>query len=284
MQVIAVEDVPMIERSHVRQGVFRSRNLLTGEPDTPGNFTLYLVSMPDTYYSPRHRHNFDQIRYQMEGEFDFAADGKMGPGSVGYFPEATYYGPQSSTSSSLTLVLQFGGASGSGYISTDQYSNAMEDLAKLGSFEKGIFTRMKPDGRKLNQDAYEAVWEYVNDRELVYPQQRYTRPVFMQPEHFDWIAVPGQNGCSCKVLGMFSERLTRIAMYKIETGARLQLATHAIYFVINGAGTVDNQAVARHATIYLTDGDNSVLKSASDTELLQLGLPRFTAALNQLWA
>lgn len=275
MRVIAVDSVPMIERPHVRQGVFRSRNLLVGEPNTAGNFTLYLVSTPDTYYSPRHRHNFDQIRYQIEGEFDFAADGKMGPATIGYFPESTYYGPQSSASSSLTLVLQFGGASGSGYISTEQYSDAMEELAKIGSFDKGVFTRIKSGGRKINQDAYEAVWEYVNGGELIYPQQRYTRPVFMQPEHFKWVAISDQNGTSCKVLGIFSECLTRIAMYRVEAGARLQLTDHAIYFVQSGAGSIGNQNFARHTTIHMQDGDSGILTASSDSELLQLGLPRF---------
>jgi len=111
VQVISLESVPLVERAHVREGTMRSRRLLVGESGTPGNFSLQLSSTP-TYYSPRHRHNFDQVRFQLEGDFDFAADGVMKPGSVAYFPEGTYYGPQSGPTLSTTLVLQFGGAVG----------------------------------------------------------------------------------------------------------------------------------------------------------------------------
>lgn len=91
MQVIPIEDVAVEERQHIREGVFRIQHILAGESDTLGNFALMLSSLPDTYYSPRHRHNFDQFRYQIEGDFD--SDGEMKPGSLGYFPEGTYYGP-----------------------------------------------------------------------------------------------------------------------------------------------------------------------------------------------
>jgi hypothetical protein len=158
VKVINVNDVPMVERPHVREGTLRSRRLLTGEPGSPSNFSLQLSSTP-TYYSPRHRHNFDQVRFQLAGDFDFGADGAMKPGSIAYFPEGTYYGPQNCPTGSETLVLQFGGASGSGYISAEQYEQATAELAKQGTFAKGVYTRLKADGGKINKDAYEAVWE-----------------------------------------------------------------------------------------------------------------------------
>ena len=99
-----------------RQGMFRYRTVAAGEPGTPGNFILEMVRTTDDFFSPRHKHNFDQFRYQLEGEFDFDRNGKMTPGIIGYFPEGTPYGPQSSSVSSLTLVLQFGGASGNGLL------------------------------------------------------------------------------------------------------------------------------------------------------------------------
>ncbi len=123
VQVISLESVPLVERPNIREGTLRTRRLLTGEPGTPGNFSLQLSSTP-TYYSPRHRHNFDQVRFQLQGDFDFATDGIMKPGCVAYFPEGTYYGPQSGPLPSETLVLQFGGASGSGYLSAEQFEQA----------------------------------------------------------------------------------------------------------------------------------------------------------------
>ena len=104
----------------LEKGMFRHRTVAAGEPGTPGNFILEMVRTTDDFFSPRHRHNFDQFRYQLEGEFDFDRNGKMAPGIIGYFPEGTPYGPQSSSVSSLTLVLQFGGASGNGYMTQQQ--------------------------------------------------------------------------------------------------------------------------------------------------------------------
>ena len=63
----------------------------------------------------------------------------MTPGTIGYFPEGTPYGPQSSSVSSLTLVLQFGGASGNGYMTLEQLEAGTAELKTHGTFERGCF-------------------------------------------------------------------------------------------------------------------------------------------------
>ncbi len=275
VRVINVEDVPMVERPNIREGTLRSRRLLTGEPGTPGNFSLQLSSTP-TYYSPRHRHNFDQVRYQLAGDFDFGTDGAMKPGSVAYFPEGTYYGPQSCPTGSETLVLQFGGASRGGYISAEEHERAAAELSKCGTFAKGVYTQLKPDGGKINKDAYEAVWEKVNGRPLEYPGLRYSRPVFMDPDNFDWLPVADQSGVSSKHLGDFSERRTRLSLYKIAPDASLRLADNSIYFVTAGRGAVGTASFALHATIHLGLGDQGSVKASESVEMLHLGLPHFS--------
>ena len=101
MRIVHGDQVPEKIRIHQhRQGVFRHRTVAAGEPGTPGNFILEMVRTTDDFFSPRHKHNFDQFRYQLEGEFDFDRNGKMTPGTIGYFPEGTPYGPQSSSVSS----------------------------------------------------------------------------------------------------------------------------------------------------------------------------------------
>jgi hypothetical protein len=276
-QVISLETVPMVERPNIREGTLRSRRLLTGEAGTPGNFSLQLSSTP-TYYSPRHRHNFDQVRFQICGDFDFSTDGVMKPGCVAYFPEGTYYGPQSSPSLSETLVLQFGGASGSGYLSAEQFEQATAELAKNGTFANGVYSKSRPDGGKINKDAYEAVWERVNGRPLAYPHERYFHPVFMDPANFDWMPLPRQPGVDAKHLGEFSERRTRVALYRIAPGANLRLADHSIYFVVTGTGAVGAQPFQRHATIRLNAGEQATASATATepVELLHIGLPRFS--------
>jgi hypothetical protein len=278
MRVISLESAPLVERQHIREGIFRSRRILNGAPGTPGNFSLQIGVTP-SYFSPRHRHNFDQVRYQLDGDFDFGPDGLMKAGTIGYFPEGTYYGPQSSATENSTLVLQFGGASRSGYISAEQYEKAAAELSKHGTFSKGVYTQLKPDGGKINKDAYEAVWEQVNGRPLVYPKQRYLRPVFMDPESFDWIRLDRQPGVSWKNLGEFSERLTRLSLYKISPGAAIQLVENSIYFVLAGSGSADGKPFERHATIYLQFGEHGTAcvpsSAAAPAEFLHIGLPHF---------
>ncbi len=275
VRVINVEDVPMVERPNIREGTLRSRRLLTGETGTPGNFSLQLSSTP-TYYSPRHRHNFDQVRYQLAGDFDFGTDGAMKPGSVAYFPEGTYYGPQSCPTGSETLVLQFGGASRSGYISAEEHERATAELTKCGTFAKGVYTQLNSDGGKINKDAYEAVWERVNGRPLEYPGQRYLRPVFMDPDNFDWVPVADQPGASWKHLGEFSERRTRLSLCKIAPGASLRLADNSIYFVTSGSGAVGAASFGLHATIHVGFGEQGSVKASEPVEVLHLGLPYFS--------
>ncbi len=276
IRVIDVESVPMLARAHVRAGGFSSRRLLDGREGTPGNFSLQLSLTPDSYFSPRHHHNFDQVRYQIEGEYDFASDGVMKPGTVAYFPEGTYYGPQSSSVRSLTLVLQFGGASGNGYMSPEQYDRAAAELRQLGTFADGAYTVITPDGRKINKDAYEAVWERVNGRSLVYPRERYSRPVFMKPENFAWLPIEGRRGASHKFMGEFSERGTKVAFYRIESGTCLSLPGHSIYYVASGSGLAGSQEFRAHATIYIGEDAPAIITAREIVELLQIGLARFS--------
>ncbi len=97
MQFVQGDEVPIQQRVHQhRVGTFRHQRIMAGELGTPGNFVFEIVHTIDDFFSPRHRHNFDQFRFQLDGEFDFDRNGKMKPGVLGYFPEGAFYGPQSS--------------------------------------------------------------------------------------------------------------------------------------------------------------------------------------------
>src|SRR6516162_575955 len=75
----------------------------------------------------------------------------MRPGSIAYFPEGTRYGPQKSIDSrTLTLVLQMGGPSGNGYMSEREFQRGLTELKAQGRFENGVFTRVEPDGGRIN--------------------------------------------------------------------------------------------------------------------------------------
>jgi hypothetical protein len=264
-----------------RQGTFIHRTLLEGVPGTPGNFILELVRTTDDFFSPRHKHNFDQFRYQVEGEFDFDRNGKMKPGIVGYFPEGTPYGPQASSVASLTLVMQFGGASGNGYMTEQQLERGTEELKQFGRFEKGVFRRNDDVEGKRNVDGYQAVWEHVNKRAMKYPEPRYHDPIMIEPSHFDWVPLGDARGVSEKMLGVFTERQTHLRQLRLDAGARYDARGRAAFFVLSGHGRVDGEPYRAHTTVFCDVGEDASFEAAGASEILVLGLPNFATAVPQ---
>jgi len=279
MRIVHGDQVAETIRIHQhRQGMFRHRTLAAGEPGTAGNFILEMVRTTDDFFSPRHKHNFDQFRYQLEGECDFDRNGKMTTGTIGYFPEGTPYGPQSSSVSALTLVLQFGGASGSGYISPEQIEAGTAELKKQGTFEKGVFRRSEGGEGRRNVDGYQAVWEHVNKRPMKYPAQRYHDPIMMSPEHFDWVPVEGARGVCEKLMGVFTERGCDARFLRLAPEAKLPACGRRLYFVLTGEGRVGGEVSGRpyrrYTTTFCERGDESTLVAETPTEILMFGLPK----------
>lgn len=271
--LVNLADVPVLERQHARAGLFRSQALLNGPEGTRENFFLQLSFTYSDFHSPRHRHNFDQVRVQLQGDADFARDGMMRPGTVGYFPEGVFYGPQSIGGASATLVLQFGGASGSGYICEERFQQGVQELKQFGSFEGGVFRRAKEDGGRKNQDAYEAVWEHIHGRRMAYPRSEHAQPVFMHPDDFAWADEPGVPGVRRKLLGVFSARATRLSVIGLAAGASAALAPNAIAFVLAGEGTAAAGAWRRHATLRTADAAAAVTARTA-AEILEIHIPR----------
>jgi hypothetical protein len=250
IKVVPLESVPEVEKVHPRVGKFRVRRLLRGVDGTPGNFTLELSRTFADFYSPRHRHNFDQVRYQIEGTFDFDRDGRSPPGTVIYHPESAPYGPQKSSEEALVLVLQFGGASGCGYISSEQQAAAIAELSRTGEFKEGAFVRTLPGREIVKRDAFEAVWEHVNGRPIEYAPPRYRGPIVMRPENYGW--VPAESpGTHRKLLGIFTERGTEIGFLRLDPGARHRLTGETIYFVTAGSGSLDGSPLRLHTTVHV---------------------------------
>ncbi|MGZ3290949.1 MAG: hypothetical protein ACXU87_23250, partial [Xanthobacteraceae bacterium] len=178
MKIVQTDEIPLKRGLEHRGGIFHGRIMVEGEPGALDNFQLSFGQMGGDFNSPRHRHNFEQIRYQLEGVLDYGRDGKLTAGMVGYFPEAVYYGPQSQDPNIAckTIVLQFGGASGSGYLSQAEVQAGMQELRREGEFKDGVFRRRADAEGKRNMDGYQAIWEHVNGRPMAYPKPRYPQP------------------------------------------------------------------------------------------------------------
>ena len=128
MKIMQLDDAPLVRGLEHRGGTFHSRTMAEGTPGTPGNFKFSLSWLGTDYSGPRHRHNFDQYRFMIEGESDYGQDGPLKAGMLGYYPEGVPYGPQVNKTDIFCAVLQFGGASGSGYLLPREVKAGMEEL------------------------------------------------------------------------------------------------------------------------------------------------------------
>jgi hypothetical protein len=256
-----------------RGGTFHFRNLMEGEEGSVDNFRLGMGRSSADFYSPRHRHNFEQIRFVLDGELSFGRDGTMTAGMVGYFPEGVHYGPQTQHRESLVAVLQNGGASGSGYPSRTEVKNAMDALEESGHFEDGVYRRNEGVPGKRNLDGFQAIWEHINKRPMVYPKGRYPAPILMDPANYAWTRVEGSTGTEEKLLGVFTERRTEARFLKLAPGASYYAKGRGLYFVVSGTGKASDQEYRALSTVYLKKGERAMITAAAETQLFLFGLP-----------
>ena len=275
MKIVQGDELPLKRGLEHRGGTFHGRILVEGTPGRPDNFQLNYGQIGGDFFSPRHHHNFEQVRFVLEGEVDFARDGKLSQGMVGYFPEGAYYGPQSQDQSAIpiVIVLQCGGASGSGYLSQGEVKQGMAELAAEGEFKDGVFRRKTGIAGKRNVDGYQAIWEHVNGRPMTYPKPRYNRPFFMDPENYDWLPVAGAPGVAERRLGSFTERGTTANFYRLDSGATLMGEGRAVYFVASGSGTVEGQKLRRLTTVFVDTSETCRIAADAETVILRYGLP-----------
>ncbi|HEY3917175.1 MAG TPA: hypothetical protein VGL83_05255 [Stellaceae bacterium] len=166
------------------------------------------------YGTPRHKHIFDQYRYNLSGKRQIK-DGFLEAGEVAFYPEGVYYGPQMQEEECIGLGLQFQGLSGIPYLTHKQLRDARKAMIAEGAvFKNGIYTQILPDGRKINKDSHLALTEYVSGRKVEFPEGRFEKPIVMRPQGHPWIGDRKLDGVEHKRLGTFGGsgiRLTRLA-------------------------------------------------------------------------
>lgn len=263
-----------------REGNIRFKYLLRGEAGSPQNYELMLAHTGAGFPSPPHRHNFDQIRFCLRGRFGDGKGMDVKEGHCGYYPEGASYSIDSAESE--VILLQFGGASGSGFTHFPQLFRAYAELAQLGEFRDGRFYRApapgaEPDPR-AQQDGYEALWQHIHGRQVVYPEPRYARPIIMDTQAFEWRQV--QPGVLRKTLGLFTERAIETGQYRLDAGARWEASgwsAPCLMFVLEGGGRSGDVAWNAGAAVELAGGESLVLDSAQGMLLFYAVLPTFDA-------
>lgn len=280
MEIIHGRDLEFVSSDKIskhREGGIGFKFLATGDEGTPENFVCLLARQAG-FYSPAHRHNFDQFRYAYKGDFSLKPHLTLKQGQVSYHPEGVYYGPQNDgEQEQMLLLLQFGGASGQGFIPYKRLKAANEALSKKGEFKGGKF--YSSDGKHDVVDGYQAIWEHLNGRKLVYPGPRYHDPILMDPVHFAYRPyTEGDDHAFRKVLGVFSEREVRVEMLKISAqGGKLSVgggdrAIH-ILVVLDGRCRVGDEDLTVESTIKLPAGTSCEAVSTEGVEMLHFVTP-----------
>jgi quercetin dioxygenase-like cupin family protein len=172
--VCALDDIEWQRLGKHRGPGLKMKSLAFRGDGRGNNLWLSLSEMEDGWYSPRHRHNFDQIRYVLAGETGFTK-WDLHAGECAYFPAGVSYGPQEQHGSALLFTLQFPGADGQYYLTPEQVE---ETVARLRSSDPTFGQDGQGtdrEGRK--RDSYEIVWETHQRAPVSYPPGGYDSPV-----------------------------------------------------------------------------------------------------------
>jgi len=248
------------------------------ETGVPGlNLSFSRDAVADGFFSPLHRHCWDQLRFVLDGSLNIGPT-DLEPGDCGYFPEAVPYGPQRQAGAATVLVLQFTGASGLYYPTADELSAAREKLrAAGGTFEGGRYR--PPGGEPAGQDGYEALWEAHTGCKLVYAQPRYAGVVVMRSGSFEWLADQRHPGIDVKPLGCFSEQQTAVTLIRIAPGAHVdgkKLAAPQLRYVLSGTVSLGEAPYPPGSCFWIPAGTPApALGSITGAELFAVSLPRY---------
>jgi hypothetical protein len=247
------------------------KRLFEGEESSPDNYMLVMSQEPKTYFSPRHRHPWDQIRFCLQGKIPIAKGLHIEGGEIGYFPESAHYGPQEGGEDRIVLLLQFGGASGQGFIGPDRLKQARLEMERSGTFEKGVYTAER-DGQRVNRDAYEAVWAHVKGAPPAYVSPAYKVPIVMRPEALRW-KPSADRGVAHKAIGVFPHRGLTIQGIKLDAGSAMELAPVEVLrflFVTEGCGALDGRELRRWSIVRLLPGEDGEISAQNSLEIMEL--------------
>jgi hypothetical protein len=263
----------------MRDGVLENKFLLIGRDGSPNNYVLTVGRAgAGGWETPRHRHNFDQIRFVLEGDYPYEGEKVLPQGWVGYFPESVHYGPQARPEGLLVMGFQMGGASGAGYLSVAQREAANAILAKKGTFKAGMYTYADENGHLHTQDGSAACFEEAMGKPLTFATPRYTSSIIMNPSAFEWMPGPAP-GNYVKWLGSFTERNTRIGFVRLGADAVFEGGLQdsiELLFISKGRALANEREYGPHTAFEFVSGEGPIpVKALAETEFLRIVLPKF---------
>lgn len=283
MHTASARQTPRTSFSRHRGDGIEFQRLLTGTPGSRNAFELSIIHISEGYGTPRHHHNFDQLRLCLRGSFNYARGQDIEAGDVLYVPEGTWYGPHRNQGEAELMLIQYGGNTGCGFLTYEELADGYRRLSAMGQFENGIFRPASggaPASR--NQDGYEAIWEAVRGAPVVYPPPRYSEPILIRPAAFDWLRVTDAPGAEEKNLGVFGERRNQVRMLRIAPGSTVTVGgvgCHELLFVVGGAVRIGEEQLAERDAFSMAPDDRPVPVTATEhSELFWTSLPDFSEA------
>jgi hypothetical protein len=255
------------------RGMRTSRKLLREGEALPGMGYYALLAKfhegDEIFTAPRHRHDFEQIRFGVSGHMDFGPGLECGAGQVAYFPAGAFYGPEKIVGAEQ-LLLQWS----RDWVTRAQNKVAMEELKKHGTFgSHGLYTYADADGVTHEIDGPQAVWEHVYKRPQVIREPRYKSPIMMSPDAYEWVDGGGISG---KMLGRFTEDDVTIQMIRWDDAGvthHLDSIRTTLAFVLKGAVTVEDQTCVAQTAIWSDFGERHELIGESGAEVICFGFP-----------
>jgi hypothetical protein len=223
------------------------------------------------YSSIRHRHDFEQLRFAVEGRMDlgFAV---LETGDVAYFPANAYYGPQK-CEGSVILIAQWGDR----FITRADSDRAVAELSRNGEFRDGIYRAVTPDGRPFNKDPLNAIWEQVFQTPYVPQPPRYKQPVVMTPSAFGWGEPEG--AIRRRRLGTFTENPLTVEMVEWLEDGPLHLASSeadnrpTLLFTTAGSFSHDGEEFGPHTGLWSETAATIELNARAGSEVLVVRFP-----------
>ena len=282
MRVVQIDELEFKSRANQGRGgkghsgatVFDSTSL-GRDPDRADNFYFGLsISEEGQFSTPRHKHIFSQFRYMVEGYGDYP-EGEMTDGVLAYFPQGAYYGPQDTLYGTI-FVMQFGDSSGHGYIDRPKMIAASKEMRQrnTGAFDgTGKYQRPVDLSAGEDQDAHEAISEYVLGHKLEYPAPQYTSSILMDSNAVPWTPLPGAAGVEEKALGTFTNCQYKAARYKLDPGATFVANGRGVYVVLSGGGAIEGEKYRKFTAMYLEVGEQGSFAATETSDILYLGLP-----------